>query len=352
MHHLLSMQLLLGVAMQSPKQEPLPTFNALLEKIKSSRIQKMPYYLTIREVDFHSARPPSKSALRNIWWDADHQRVDRYPTLTEYPVGSGVPARMVQGINIEKPGYGIEYDEEANLIARFKPIQNFENKFNLIVNPINFGHSFGGIWRDEKIDQLVSVFFAPPLEVSLLDSKHGQLLKVSKIDKRGYSSEILVDPNKDYEIVSIQFKGDKVRESISSLIKNWDGHWYPEQIIYEQWYEDNLTTKKEIQVQKASFKKPIPYEIFTLAGIKMLPRHAIRVDDKLRLMRVDDGKLVPFEEKVATNEPIPPPATMPVRVPEEGEWRFNPWTLTTGVLLGVLAMIIVILIFRSRRTNS
>lgn len=351
MYFLLLLQI--GDVSQSPIQDSLPTLDLLIEKVSSSRIKKMPYQLTIAEKDFSSVRPPAKSALRHIWWDTQHQRVDWFPTLSEYPEGSGVPVRMVQGINIEKIGYGLEYDEEVNLIARFKPMLNFEkNKFNFIVNPANFGHSFGGIWRDESFTRLITNFFSEPTTITWDSNSESKFIKLSRLDNRGFVSELLIDPRKDYEVISILFKGENIRESTRSQLKNWDGHWYPEQITYEQWIDEKLTTKKEIRIQKAIFQQPIPPETFTLAGIKMLPRHAIRVDDKLRLMRVDDGKLVPFEDKVTTSEPIPPPTTMPVRVPEPGEWRFNPWMLSIGVLLGILAVIIVILLFRSRSAKS
>jgi hypothetical protein len=120
--------------------------------------------------------------------------------------------------------------------------------------------------------------------------------------------------------------------------------------MFEQWFGERRTDLEQVVIKSAVFNQPIPPETFTLAGIKMLPKHPIQVGDETRSQKVVDGKILPMGSNAnSTSDPVPPPSAAPVRVAEPGEWQMNPWLLAAAVVLALAAVVLLVFKFRQRR---
>lgn len=295
-----------------------------------------------------SSSTPNKRTWR-IWWDDKHQRTDYTPSTPE-------PSnRIVHCINCEKNGWGLVYHEEKNLLATLKPVADYEKgAFHLIRDPRLFGHSFGGLSQSDKGIQRLFAQQAPTVpKVTVIPGPDGDLWQIRwTYDDPDISFTITADPNRGFEVTAIESKGKDFRESLRTVLKRWDKTWYPERITFEQWFGDKRTAFEEVVIKSASFNQPIPPETFTLAGVKMLPGHPIRVDDKLRIEQVDDGKIGPLESDTHLSDPTLPPSAAPVRVADPAEWHVNPWLLAAAGIIVVAAVVLLVHRFRTRRSPS
>jgi hypothetical protein len=289
---------------------------------------------------------PKKRVWR-IWWDDQHQRTDCLPAPPERA------NRIVHCIHCETVGSGLIYHEEDNLLASLKPLADYkQGSFTLIRDPKVFGHSFGGLSQNEKsIDSLIARMGVKKAQAGVVEGPFGEMWELRwPTDDPGVSFAITADPNRGFEITSIESKGKDFRESIRADLKRWGEVWYPERITFEQWFGDKRQRLEEVVIKSATFNQLIPPETFTLAGIKMLPGHPIRVNGNLRIEQVDEGKIGPLESNAnSLGDPTPPPSAAPVRVAEPGEWRVNPWLLAAGVALAVSAVALIVRRYLKRR---
>ncbi len=297
-----------------------------------------------------SGGTPAASTNRTwrIWWDDKHQRTDCIPSLPE-PTN-----RIVHCVNCEKDGWGVVYHEEKNLLATLKPLADYEKgSFHFIRDPKLFGHAFGGLSQSEKLERLFAQRAPMVPKVTVVVGPDGDLWKLTwTYDEPDIWFTITADPNRGFEVTEIESMGKDFRESVRAVLKRWEKTWYPERITFEQWFGNKRTVFEEVVVKSATFNQPIPPETFTLAGLKMLPGHPIRVDSKLRIERVNDGKIGPHDSDTPLSDPTPPPSAAPVRVAEPGEWRVNPWLLTAGAALAIAAIVLLVYKYRTRRLTS
>jgi hypothetical protein len=283
---------------------------------------------------------PAKRTWR-IWWDEKHQRTDYTPQ------SPATGSRGVYCVNCEKDGWGLKYTEEKNLLATLKPIAEFreEGGYHYIRDPKAVGHSFGGLFNTEKGIEAIFPQKSPPgARVDVVAGADGELWKLHlPYEDPNTSLTITADPNRGFEVTAMDFAGKGFKSSVRTVLKRWAGVWYPERLIFDLWTDGKRTDLEEVVVKSAVFNQPIPVETFTLAGIKMLPNHPIRVDNNPTVEYVRDGKVCPKESDAQIKEPLPPPGAMPVRVPEPGEWRLNPWLFVAAglLILGAVALLVV-----------
>ena len=106
-----------GGNLHAQKKDP-PTFEKAREAIIDAR--KKIDTCVIEMVMKNELIDPKPERTFRIWWDEKHQRMDMIPSTPE-PVN-----RYVHCVNCEEEGWGLQYYEEKNLIAEYKPLKDFD----------------------------------------------------------------------------------------------------------------------------------------------------------------------------------------------------------------------------------
>jgi hypothetical protein len=146
-----------------------------------------------------------------IWWDEKRQRADFIPD------GQVSPSRVVNCSNCERDGWGIEHNEEQNLLAAFKPLKSFmKGDFHYLRDPRTFGHSFGGLYQSGK--GITALFPQTPpngVTVETVPSPTGDLLRVSwPTGHQQHRYTITADPNRGYEVTLLESQNGAIRETV------------------------------------------------------------------------------------------------------------------------------------------
>jgi len=104
---------------------------------------------------------------------------------------------------------------------------------------------------------------------------------------------------------------------------------------------------EDVRIREASFNGLISDEVFSLAGIKMIPNHPIRVANRPTFQRLANGKLVALET-ISEGSPAKPP---PAPVVDPADRRLNPWLVAVCAVLALAAGFLIVKKIRARRAT-
>ena len=326
--------------------EPAAVYESLAVKSRSA-IMSAQLSLRIESVYEAAPRPDlrvTKSFMR-IWQDASHYRAD---VKKLNPVGSD----HVVCTNCERAGYSFQVTGTGQAsVFRPDPSKRLNTGYRKSAfDPRALGYFLSGHqnWVDERDVPL-------PLDTDLAVGRSPRTASRGKLDgrpairldckhlKSGIDQTVWLLPESDHAVALIELRGTTSRDGTCHLTqRSWltrdadSGIWFPTRCVFEEVGDGKTTFREEIVVESTVLNKPIPPEVFTIAGVGL--KEGAWVYDRDRgpqPMVISSGKMVPFVEAAK-------PTTLPRPVSPVAGTRSNWWyaAAAAGFLLagGTLAV--------------